>query len=123
MDQVRQIKAMQSQINQTEADIIVLKIELNEKQKEYNNKLIHLKGLKVKVANIENNKKLKVSEHALLRYFERVKGFDLSQIEKEILTESVLKLVDILGGDGTYPNEDHSVVMKNYTVTTIVENK
>jgi len=55
-----------------------------------------------------------------MRYFERVKGFNIIDIEKEILTDEVLDLVDKLGGTGGYPNKDFKVLMKNFTVTTVV---
>ena len=37
------------------------------------------------MAKLNNSENLKVSEHAIVRYFERVKGFDIEQVEKEIL--------------------------------------
>ena len=72
------------------------------------------------MAKLENKETLKVSEHAILRYLERVKVYNIEEIEKIILSDSVKGLVEKLGGNGTYPNEGFSVVMKNHTVTTIV---
>jgi hypothetical protein len=48
-----------------------------------------------------------------------VQGIKTEDIEKQILSENVLKLVEQLGGSGSYPNENFNVVMKNFTVTTI----
>lgn len=120
MKEVRQYKQLQSQLNNMLADAEALKIEVANKQREYNQKIQTIKKLKDEMSKLNNNKSLKISEHAIVRYFERVKGFDITQVEKEILSDKVLKMVDTLGGTGTYPNDGFSVKMKNYMVTTIV---
>jgi hypothetical protein len=120
MKEVRQYKQLKSQLNIMLADADALKIEAANKRREYNQKLQAIDKLKNEMAKLNNNEKLKVSEHAIVRYFERVKGFDIEQVEKEILSEKVLGLVDKLGGNGSYPSDGFSVVMKNYTVTTVV---
>lgn len=120
MKEVRQLKQLQTQLNNMLADSEALKIASANKQREYHQKLQAIEKLKNEMAKLNHNEKLKVSEHAIVRYFERVLAFDIEKIEREILSEQVLKLVDKLGGTGSYPNENHSVVMKNYTVTTIV---
>lgn len=120
MKEARKIKGLKSQLNLMIGDAEALKVEVSNKQKEYINKLNAIKSLKKEIEKFENNKQIKVSEHAIVRYFERVKGFNISDIEKEILTEEVLKLVEQLGGTGGYPNNNFKVHMKDYTVTTIV---
>jgi chromosome segregation ATPase len=120
MKEVRQYKQLQSQLNTMLGDADALKIEVANKQREYNQKLQAIEKIKNEMAKLNNNENIKVSEHAIVRYFERVKGFDIEQVEKEILSEQVLNLVDKLGGNGSYPNGGFSVVMKNYTVTTVV---
>lgn len=120
MKEVRQYKQLQSQLNTMLGDADALKVEVANKQREYNQKLQAIEKLKNEMAKLNNKESLKVSEHAIVRYFERVKGFDIEQVEKDILSEQVVKLVEQLGGNGQYPNEGFSVVMKNYTVTTVV---
>lgn len=61
-----------------------------------------------------------VSEHALLRYLERVKGVDLNVIRKEILDGRVdqirnLKTCDIRMANGL------KMVVKNCVVVTLIE--
>ena len=120
MKEARKIKGLKSQLKIMEGDAEALKIEVANKQREYNAKLNAIKTIKEQIEKFENNKNIKVSEHAIVRYFERVKGFDISDIEKEILTDEVLMLVEQLGGTGGYPNRNFKVLMKDYTVTTIV---
>ena len=105
MKEVRQYKQLQSQLNNQLADAIALKIEVASKQREYNQKLQAIEKLKNEMAKLNNSENIKVSEHAIVRYFERVKGFNIEQIEKEILSEQVLSLVEKLSCNGSYPND------------------
>lgn len=120
MKEAQKIKGLKSQLNKMKGDAEALKIELANTQREYKEKLNKIKVLEEEVQKFENNKSIKVSEHAIVRYFERVKGFDIADIEKEILSEDVLNLVDQLGGTGGYPSGNFKLYMKDYTVTTIV---
>lgn len=119
MKDVRKIKQLKSELENLEIDVSVLKIKLANVNTEFNHKKAAIEKLKEEIKKLSTTKNPKVSEHAIVRYFERVKGFDISKIEKEILTEEVLDLIEKLGGSGSYPNKDFSVVMKDYTVTTI----
>lgn len=119
MKEARKIKGLKSQLRIMEGDAEALKFEVANKQREYTAKRNKIQTLKEEIERFENNGSVKVSEHAIVRYFERVKGFNISDIEKDILTEEVLNLVEQLGGTGTYPNKDFKVLMKGNTVTTI----
>lgn len=68
---------------------------------------------------IENSGKITVSEHAIIRYLERVKGMSISEIESEIINADVLNLIETLGGNGSYPNGTFKLIIKNGIVTTI----
>ena len=62
-----------------------------------------------------------VSEHAVLRYLERVKGIDLNSIKKEILSDYTLKFIEKLKGNGVFPNEKgFSLKVKDNVVITII---
>lgn len=89
MNDVRIAKGLQTQLRALEADAEALRIEVSTKQKELAHKKTMINDLLKQIAAIDNNGKLKVSEHALVRYFERVKGFDISEIENEILSDGV----------------------------------
>jgi len=120
MKEVRQLKQLQSQLKNLMADEAAMKIELANKQREYSRKLQAIEKLKKEIYNIGQQETIKVSEHAIIRYFERVKGYNIEEIEKEILNEDIVSWVGKLGGTGTYPNMGYSVIMKNNTVTTVV---
>lgn len=120
MKEVRQIKQLQSQLNILQGDAEALKIDISNKQKEHSQKMQSIARLKEEILKLGGNDTLKISEHALVRYFERVKGYNIAEIEKEILSEDIIKLINTLGGNGQYPNKGFSIVMKNNTVITIV---
>lgn len=65
----------------------------------------------------------KISDHAVVRYLERVKGMDIAAIKKEILPDDVAAKTKI-GGNGYYPvNGQHKVRVKNGTVITVFSPK
>ena len=120
MKEVRKVKQLNTQLKNLVAEAEDLKVRVAEGQREYDKKRLSIEKLKSEIAKIEGSSKLKVSEHAIVRYFERVKGYDISEVEKEILSEQVVDLVEKLGGNGKYPNGSFSVVMRNHTVLTVV---
>lgn len=116
----RKIKGLRSQLKILEGDAQALKIAVSNAQKEYQAKRNLIKSIKAKIESFENEyKSIRISEHAIVRFFERVKGFDIKSVEKEILSKEVLDLVEKLGGTGGYPNKGFKVVMKDHVVTTI----
>ena len=75
--------------------------------------------------NTRRNKKIKegnkiiVSEHAMLRYIERVLGIDLKEIERRILTDEVKEQYKIVG-NGRFPiNDEFRALIRDNVVVTI----
>lgn len=60
---------------------------------------------------------ISVTDHAVVRYFERVLQYDIEEIRKNILTEEIKKQYEILG-NGTYPNRDNITRKKFHTVVS-----
>lgn len=67
------------------------------------------------------NKKLTVSEHAIIRYVERVLGINIEDIENKILNQTTCHLVEELG-NGRYPcnNGKFMIVVKDGCVVTVI---
>lgn len=62
-----------------------------------------------------------VSDHAVLRYLERVHSINVTKIKEEIKLE-LLKYTNTLGGTGKFPiNGGGTAIMKDMVVTTITE--
>lgn len=108
--------ALYNMIEETEA----LSIRIADLQRELALKRQSIEKMKAEIKEKAKGKKnqIKVSDHAFVRYFERVHGFDLKEIEKKILTKEVYELVDKLG-DCTFSFKDFRIVIKNNAVITI----
>lgn len=62
-----------------------------------------------------------ISDHALVRYLERVKGVDMDAIRKEILTPSVQSIIDFSNNSLVkIKRDDHAVIVNNNTIVTVL---
>lgn len=93
MKQERTIKGLTSQVKQLRGDVNALQVYISNKQSELDLKLKQVISIENKIKKLDNNKTCKVSEHAIVRYFERVKGFNIDEIRAEILSQEVLELI------------------------------
>ncbi len=76
------------------------------------------------IADLERaSAQLVVSEHALLRYFERILGYDLDAISQELLPPATVAKIRQLGS-GTYPVQVHGhparIRVQDRVVTTVL---
>lgn len=78
------------------------------------------KFLNSEINRIQNsNKEIIISEHAMLRYIERIKGINLDEIKTEILTPQLLSTVKTMG-NGKFPSGNgFRAVVKDNTIITI----
>jgi hypothetical protein len=67
----------------------------------------------------QKNKVIVISEHAILRYLERVKGVDIEATKREIMPPSAAKAAQALG-PGEYQAGTHSIKVKDNVVVTIL---
>jgi hypothetical protein len=115
------LKGYESQINKLNGEIELIKKEIKLKNQEKEVKIKAISGLKSQIAKLKNNSELVVSEHAILRYLERVEKIDISEIEKKIKTEKLVKLVEQLGNNGSFPIDDeYSVKIKDGVIVTVI---
>lgn len=69
------------------------------------------------------SKEIRVTDHAIIRFLERVKGtLDIEAIEAEIVTDELQLIVDQLGGSGRLPLKEsgYTVVLKDYHIITVM---
>ena len=115
----QEIKGLESQLKIIIGKKESKKVEISNAQKEQAALLKSEKDLRDKISAIKEDKGITVSEHAILRYLERVKLIDLKAIEEEIITEKLKSAVSILGGNGKYPLNGCRAILKNNTIVTI----
>ena len=122
-NQTHLLKQYQSQLSQLEGDILAVRSEIGAKGKVLTAKqksAVELRD-KIKALTVEGDT-ITVSEHALLRYCERVLNIDLEEAKQAILSDSVVDLMAKLGNNnGEYPVKEggFKIVVKNKTVVTI----
>ena len=63
---------------------------------------------------------VEVSDHAIVRYMERVLGMDINAIRREIVPERVKKIIATLGGGKIPVNNEFSIRVFNNTVVTVL---
>lgn len=120
MNNTVQLKKLQSLLNKFNSEAETIKIQISAMQKEYNQKTKEVNNLKKEIAKYQAKGEPIVSEHALLRYLERVEKLDLEEYKNLILDEEILRQIEILGTSGTFLNsKGFKVVMKNNVVITV----
>ncbi len=120
MNSKSNIKALKSRFQKLEEECAILKIELNNVHRSYDLKRKQLKELKLKIDNFEEQE-ISVSDHAIVRYLERIDNLDIDNIKQRILSQEVLVLIEKLGKNGRYPNQDFQIVLKNGVVITVLK--
>ncbi len=65
-------------------------------------------------------KSVTISDHAMLRYLERVKNVNLQEIEKEILTDSIIQSITQLNTCRLITKAGYKLVVKNRNVITVL---
>ncbi len=121
MKKVINEKKLQSHLHELEGEIQAGERAVADRRKELEEKGRIVSELKKTLETSVLQGKPVVSEHSIIRYIERVVGYDINDIKDDILHEKVLELVNKLGPNGTYPHPDGwSIVIKNNRVVTIL---
>jgi len=116
-----EIKGLETRRNKLQAQRKQLNIEIQEKQQESAGLKSRIDTLQKKIEKLKSKKSnnLIVSEHALLRYIERVIGIDLQEIQNKVLPpEKVLEVKAM--GNCTYGLGDHKITIKDGIVVTVL---
>jgi len=121
LEKAQELKGLQSQLKIKDVQITEKKAQIGELQRELNVLQNSRQKILDKIERIKPKEQLRVTEHSLLRYIQRVKGIDLKEIEKEILEDtSLIEARKTLDTDGKFPLKDGGrVVIKNSTIVTV----
>ena len=113
-----ELKSLQGQRDKTRQIINTYEEEIKKKNLELKEKRIELNEIMTAIKNIENNNDVVISEHAILRYLERVKGFNLEDIKNEMLdarTRESLKVLPV----NKIKCDGYNLIIKNKVITTV----
>lgn len=115
-----QLKALQSQRTQVVNCLASMTRQGQQGRPRYRALSDQLAKLEKQISDINKNQ-LVVTEHALLRYIERVHGVDLDAIHDELLSDTLVAQIEALG-DGCYPIGNQTQVrVKNNVIVTVVK--
>lgn len=115
------LKGLQTQLEKAKGEYESAKNEVKESQDKCGRLKEKINRLSQKIEQLKDKGPVTITEHAQLRYIERVLGFDLGRVKESIITNKVQSMIDTLG-DGDYPIGDgYYVKVKNNTAITIYE--
>jgi hypothetical protein len=93
-----ELKGLQTRLSKARADSQILKTESDAAQRRYFESLKDIKAFETRIAELTTKQENPiVTEHALLRFIERVQGVNLESIRQQILDESTIKLIHFMG--------------------------
>lgn len=118
---LNKLRDYQGQLRKIEEKNAILKTDFSAIQKEYNSNLKVISNLKKDIERLKlNNKGFFISDHAILRYLERVEKVDIKKVKSLILTDNVCQLHKKLG-NGEFPSDCglFKVIIRDNKVITI----
>tara|TARA_R110001599_G_scaffold39930_3_gene121671 strand:- start:452 stop:832 length:381 start_codon:yes stop_codon:yes gene_type:complete len=97
----------------------ILQNKVNSNVNECKTVRINIKSKEKDIEKLTKGKNTIVSEHAILRYLERVCGMDIENIKTLILNDEFKALNSLANGEGTIKMNDIEYVLKNNVIITI----
>ena len=110
----KQISDIQNEILLIKKQIIPLNKNLTEKQKELN-KLIQERNVFTQFAEVY------ITDHAIVRYLERIKKMDIEKVKEEIVPSQFRKTLAFKSDD--IPMNEHQLRILNGVVVTVLPEK
>lgn len=116
----QELKRLQSLLNQLQLEFTALKESGARLNMEISTKERQIKEVEQKIHTLKGaNENIIVSEHAIIRYLERVYQLDLEKIKREILPDTIAQQAKIIG-NGRYGVVDHTLLIKDNVVVTVL---
>lgn len=115
----QELKRLQSLLNQLQLELTSLQESNSRLNMEITTKVKQIKEVEQKIHKLKGaDGSIIVSEHAIIRYLERVYKLDVEKIKQEILPEKILKQAKMIG-NGRYGVIDHTLLIKDNVVVTV----
>ena len=86
-----------------------------------------LKAINDEITEHKANELVTVTDHAVLRYLERMEGYNIEQLRQLVCPLAIRKQIIKLGGKGKFPvanktdGTNHIVAVENHKVVTVHE--
>ncbi len=114
------LKQLQTRKAKLEVDVAMLKEESKAAQRKFSEAASQLESVVQQIESMkEKRQSVTVTEHAVIRYLERVKGLDLAEIRREIMSDETEAMVRAMG-NGKYPiHSGVKAVVKDMCVVSV----
>lgn len=113
------IKSIQVQITKFQEEIKNYNLQLQDIQLDIATKQQQIKNYQCELKKLKSSKEIIISEHAILRYIERVMKIDMEKLNHEIMSKELQSSIKNLG-NGTYPHKNHLLKIVDNVVVTIM---
>lgn len=113
-------KQIQTRITTLTEEIKLLENQENLIAREKQGKLKSIKNLEKQLESADRKHKFTISEHAIIRYYQRVCKVDFKELEAIILTDDVKSFIESVGGNCRIPLDGFTIVVRNYLVVTVL---
>ena len=118
---MRNFNEIKKDILETEISISVFKSEIAERQRELSKMYHKLDDLNEDL-NTFSSKEIGVTDHAIVRYLEKVLGIiDMEEVMNAIISPELQRQIHALGGNGTYILNGKKLNIKDYKLVTILD--
>ncbi len=115
-----ELKHLNRRIEESRASLKALREEKKEIEEKISREQNTITRLQAEIERLKRGSaKVVISEHAILRYIERVMKVNLEEIKKKILPEEVEEKIRVVG-NGKFPADTHRVKIQNGVVITIL---
>ena len=115
------IKSLQVQITKFQEEIKNYNLQLQDIQLDIATKQQQIKKYQDELKKLKSSKEIIISEHAILRYIERVMKIDMEKLQNEVISKDFQTTLKNLG-NGTYPHKNHLLKIVDNVVVTIMAN-
>lgn len=128
-----ELKNLQTQLTKAEAQLKGAKEEKSLANQKVSTVEGRVKSLKQKIDRLtKKNDKIVITEHAMLRYLERVYGLDIAALKQEMMPDKTEETIKTMGG-GKFPVtpngssvsltrqfDQFTLLVKRNTVTSVI---
>ncbi len=120
-DDSAKLKSLERELSQLKRERCDTSDEYREVKRKIDHQEREIHTLTKKITALKKNN-LVVTEHAIVRYLERVEGIDMEAIKERILPLDVLKKIRALkGSNATYPcDRGFSIRLQEGAVVTVI---
>jgi predicted nucleic acid-binding Zn-ribbon protein len=123
VQQAHELKSLQTQKDKAKAELEAAKEEQRDSGRRVNDLTDKLRSIEDRIKKLSEkaaeNGEVIVSEHAFLRYFERVLGYDLEDIRKKILNPTAEAAIKQFKS-GVFPGQGFKLRVRNNKVVTLL---